>query len=253
MAVRTLLKFSFPVIAVLLLAGCVPSARGPIDTLRFASTEAGRNRCLFIFLPGRGDRPDSFEKEGFVAEVRKAKLPVDMMGADAHLGYYLKKNFPERLREDVITPAKKNGYEQIWLIGVSMGALGALWYDGAYPGDVAGLVALAPYLGEPEISREVFLAGGLAAWNPPTIAENDLQRQIWRGLKVFEPREKTFARVYMGYGLQDRFAVPDGIFAEVLPGEQVFKTDGGHDWATWRRLWTNILNRSILHQMNLHH
>lgn len=241
MPVRCFLKFSLLVIVTLVLTGCFPSARGPIETIYFTPQEGKHNRCLFIFLPGKGDRPESFETEGFVAAVRKAKLPVDMVGAYAHLGYYMEKTFLKRMKEDVITPAKRNGYEQIWLIGVSLGGLGALWYDGRYPGDVSGLVALAPYLGEPEMSREVSLAGGLSTWVPGPVADNDFQRQIWRGMKTFVPWKKTFGRVYLGYGLLDRFAFPDGVFAEVLPGGQVFTADGGHDWDTWRRLWGDIL------------
>ena len=241
MIMRSMIKPALTVIALIALAGCVPSARRPMETVSFGAQDARRNHCLLIFLPGRGDRPESFEAEGFVEAVRKAKLPVDMMGAYAHMGYFLGKTFPERFREDVIKPAKRNGYEQIWLVGVSLGGLGALWYDGKYPGEVSGLVALAPYLGEPETSREVSLAGGLASWQPGPVAENDFQRQIWRGMKTFVPWTKTSGRVYLGFGLEDGFAIPDGVFADVLPAGQVFTANGGHDWDTWRKLWNEIL------------
>ncbi len=242
MGPRLLLKLGVLMLSVLFLAGCVPTPKAPMETVQFTASDPARNKVLFVFLPGKGDRPESFEAEGFVDAVRKERLPVDMMGAYAHLGYYLGKTFPLRLREDVIEPAIRKGYEQIWLVGISMGGLGALWYDGKYPGEVTGLVALAPYLGEPEIAREVSLSGGLSLWEPGDLSENDFQRRIWHGLKVFAPREKTFARVYLGYGLQDGFALPDGVFAKALPRRQVFTAEGGHDWDTWRRLWTEILN-----------
>ncbi len=238
---RSLVKLGVLMLSVLLPAGCVPPAKAPMETVYFTASDPARNQVLLVFLPGKGDRPQSFEAEGFVEAVRKAKLPVDMMGAYAHLGYFLGKTFPGRFREDVIRPAKRKGYEQIWLIGVSLGGLGALWYDGKYPGEVAGLVTLAPYLGEPETSREISLAGGLASWHPGPVAENDFQRQIWKGMKNFVPWRKTSGRVYLGYGVEDRFAIPDGVFADVLPAGQVFTANGGHDWGTWRRLWSDIL------------
>ena len=37
---------------------------------------------------------------------------------------------------------------------------------------------------------------------------------------------------------------PDGMLAEVLPMEQVFTVEGGHDWPTWRGLWEEILKEN---------
>jgi pimeloyl-ACP methyl ester carboxylesterase len=242
MSLRKFLRLTIPVVFVFLLVGCVPPAKTPMNTVFFTATEPARNPVLLIFLPGKGDNPESYETEGFVKAVKKLNLPVDMLGADAHIGYYLKGNFPERLEKDVIIPAKAKGYERIWLIGISLGGLGVLWYDGKYPGEVEGLVSLSPYLGEPEMGREVSKAGGLASWKPSHIAGDDMQRRIWQGLKVYLAPDKTWSRVYLGYGLQDRFAGPDGVFAAVLPDRQVFTCQGGHDWDTWRSLWTKVLD-----------
>jgi pimeloyl-ACP methyl ester carboxylesterase len=235
----------------LLLSGCIPPATSPMRTVYFTPQEPGENRTLFVFLPGKWDDPGSFKKEGFIEAVREANLAVDMIGVDAHLGYYFKGIFPARLREDVIIPAKEKGYDQIWLIGISLGGLGALWYDGRFPGDVAGLVAIAPYLGEPETSREISLAGGLANWNPGHIAANDFQKQIWRGLKIYTQRKENFDHIYVGYGLQDDFAATNGVFCQVLPEEQVSTCYGGHDWDTWRLLWVDILKKLTVREADL--
>jgi pimeloyl-ACP methyl ester carboxylesterase len=219
-----------------------------MDTVYFDPEGPKQNSCLIVFLPGRWNSAASFADEGFVAAVRQVGLHADMMAAGAQMGYYLEHTFPERLHKDVILPAKNRGYGQIWLVGVSIGGLGALWYDGEHPGELAGIVVLAPYLGEPETYGEVSRSGGLVKWAPPSIADNDWQRKIWINLKTFETRQKSLARLYLGYGLHDRFAVPDGMLAEVLPREQVFTVEGGHDWATWRRLWNEILKKSALAQ-----
>jgi hypothetical protein len=91
----------------------------------------------------------------------------------------------------------------------------------------------------------------LSKWSPGHIAGNDFQKQIWRGLKLYTQRKKNFARVYVGYGLQDEFAVTNGVFCQVLPGDQVFKCEGGHDWDTWRLLWADILKVLTVHEVNL--
>jgi hypothetical protein len=54
------------------------------------------------------------------------------------------------------------------------------------------------------------------------------------------------SRVYLAYGVQDDFAEADGLLAEVLPDDQVFFTEGGHDWPTWLRLWKSILQKSLM-------
>jgi pimeloyl-ACP methyl ester carboxylesterase len=242
------LKILLLLVQVLMVTGCAQQAKVPMETVYFNQSGERQNDCLVVFLPGRWNTAASFADEGFVSAVRRTGLHVDMMAAEAHMGYYLEHTLPERLREDVIIPAKNRGYEHIWLIGISLGGLGALWYDGKYPGELEGMVLFAPYLGEPETYMEVFRSGGLAKWNPPPLAEDDYQRKIWLSLKSFEACEKNFARIYLGYGLQDKFAVPDGMFAEVLPKEQVFTVEGGHDWPTWRSLWEEILRESVLAQ-----
>jgi pimeloyl-ACP methyl ester carboxylesterase len=222
-------------------AGCVPATTTPIPTVSFNRDNAPRHHVLLVFLPGRHNDPVSYDEEGFVAAVRRAGVQADMMAVDAHLGYYQEYTFLPRLKEDVITPAKQQGYRQVWLVGISLGGFGALWYDIENPGDLAGVVALAPYLGDPEVVGEVRLAGGLAAWNPPQDGVIDDQHKIWRGMKTYTEREKSGKRLFLGYGLQDKFAEADGLLAAVLPPDQVYSIAGGHDWPTWKVLWDRVL------------
>jgi pimeloyl-ACP methyl ester carboxylesterase len=230
-----------PCLFACMMAGCVPAATTPVSTVRFGLEGEPQKPVLLVFLPGRGDNGARFETEGFVAAVRRAGVQADMMAVDAHLGYYQERTLLPRLREDVIAPAKQRGYRQIWLVGISLGGFGALWYDIENPGDLAGVVAVAPYLGGPEVVSEVGRAGGLAAWNPPQEGAIDDQHRIWRGMKTYAEREKSGKRLFLGYGLQDSFAEADGLLAAVLPPDQVFSCSGGHDWRTWRVLWDRVL------------
>jgi pimeloyl-ACP methyl ester carboxylesterase len=202
-----------------------------------------------LFLPGRGDTTRSFEKEGFLQAVRRALPDADLIGVEAHLGYYLDHTIVTRLREDVIIPAKDQGYQDIWLIGVSMGGVGALLYDSTYPGEVTGVLVLAPYLGRESLVQKIRTAGGVERWQSSRDVHEDnsdseaqFTALIWSRLKFYEDQKRTIGRVYLGFGNQDRFNATDSIFGDMLPAEQVFTAKGGHDWFTWNLLGERMIN-----------
>jgi pimeloyl-ACP methyl ester carboxylesterase len=159
-----------------------------------------------------------------------------------------------RLREDVIIPAKEQGYRDIWLIGVSLGGVGALLYDTTYPGEVTGVLALAPYLGSEAVVQKIRTAGGVERWQssrkmhdePDSDSEAQFTALIWSRLKVYEDRKRTIGRVYLGFGNQDRFNTTDSIFGDMLPAGQVFTAKGGHDWSTW-----NLLGERMIHAVSV--
>jgi pimeloyl-ACP methyl ester carboxylesterase len=233
------------VLLALFILSCTPPLTVPIKTVDFTPSGGKRRPTLLVFLPGLRDRSAVFADKGFIDAVRASGVEADMIGVDAHLGYYEKKQFLARMKEDVIDPARRQGYRNIWLVGISLGGFGALWYDIENPGDLAGIVALSPYLGEEEVVAEIARAGGLKEWSFPASGELDDQDRIWRGLKRYESRERSLGRVYLGYGLDDKFAVPDGMLAALLPPDQLFTMEGGHRWPVWRALWDLILKRRV--------
>jgi len=113
------------------LVSCVPASTVPIGTTSFHRSEKAERRSLLVFLPGRGDTVSSYEKEGFIKLLAGLGGAVDSLGVEAHLGYYRDRTLLQRLREDVFIPAKADGYSDIWLVGISMGGLGAVLYDAA--------------------------------------------------------------------------------------------------------------------------
>src|SRR5690625_6784033 len=74
---------------------------------------------------------ESFPNHGFVAT--GSELDIDMLAADAHFGYYRERTFVQRLHEDIILPARQQGYQHIWLLGLSMGGFGAVLYCNEHP------------------------------------------------------------------------------------------------------------------------
>ena len=224
----------------------------PMPTLHDSNGCGTTTHTLLVLLPGRGMTLREMERHGFVAALQAQGLAVDVLRADAHLGYYKDRSILERLRTDVIAPAQAAGYRSIWLAGISLGGLGALLYADAHPEDVAGLLLLAPYLGDDETAKTVVAAGGLLQWQPPPGPPSDGDAEIaiaaWRSAQGVLRRAASGnpMPLSLGYGLSDRFAVPQQVLARALPPERVFTAPGGHDWDPWLGLWQRMLAASGL-------
>lgn len=233
------------------LPGCGWLPREPVAPMpvrRFPAACGPRPDTLLVLLPGRGMTLGELEREGFVDAVRRQRLAVDVVLADAHIGYFKAKTVVDRLREDVIAPARAQGYRQIWLAGISLGGLGALLYTEERPGDVAGVLLLAPYLGEPEATQEVAAAGGLRQWAAPTgpVPDTAFDRRLWRSLQSRLRPGASSAPIYLGYGLQDRLAASHAVLAGALTPSHVVNAPGGHDWDPWHGLWERLLTLAPL-------
>ena len=238
--------------ALLLLAGCggMRTARGPLESRLEKSSCTPNADTLLVLLPGAYSHPDEFRREGFIQALNDNRLAVDAMLVDAHLGYYHAKTILDRLSQDVIVPARNNGYQSIWIGGISVGGFGGLLYAQTHPGDLAGLVTIAPYLGERALGADITNAGGLARWNGPLNAppgsdpRKPDETQLWQWLRGYVGNTATFGArppLYLGYGTDDRFVFSHGLLAAALPRERVFTTEGGHDWPEWTRLWRRML------------
>ncbi len=219
-----------------------------MDTYFEPSACAARADTLVVFLPGAYSRPDEFVREGFIDALRRRRIAADAMLVDAHLGYYDSRTIVERLDADVIAPARARGYHAVWLVGISIGGLGALVHEAMRPGGVAGIVLLAPYLGQRLLATDIAIAGGLRAWKAPAgplpSPEQEEDVRLWRWLQAYgaSPLPAGRPALYLGYGLDDRFAFSHRLLAAALPPERVFTTEGGHDWPAWRRLWQQALD-----------
>ena len=231
----------------LLLSGCVASMRAPVP-LRAVEHAASSSpaRCLIVFLPGRGDRAETFEERGFVEAIRSRKLSADVLAADATFGYYMKGTFLERLQTDVIAPAKARGHREIWLIGPSMGGFGSLFYSRAHAADVTGVLAIAPFLGERDVIQEIVEAGGLRNWTAPARVDvpdrDNYQRELWRWLQAVTQGREAAPLIFSGYGKSDRLSTADALLTAELPASRVFLTEGGHEWPAWQRILAAFLD-----------
>ncbi|MHB8873149.1 MAG: alpha/beta hydrolase-fold protein [Myxococcaceae bacterium] len=237
-------------VAALTGAGCAAWLPAAVPMKKVAYPHASAPaRCLLVLLPGRGDGAGTFEEHGFVGAVRARGLSVDLVAADATMGYYFKGILPERLRADVIEPAKARGYEKTWLLGISMGGMGALMSAERSPGIADGLVLFAPYLGDDALVREIEASGGLARWDPGPLDERfdeeTYQRHVWAWLKAAAAAGRPPIYLAVGEG-DERMARGVRVLAQALPPQQVSRAPGGHDWPPWTRLWSGLLESSQL-------
>ncbi|HEY1503256.1 MAG TPA: hypothetical protein VGF92_03095 [Stellaceae bacterium] len=199
-------------------------------------------RALLVMLPGIGMAADEFAAHGFVSAVHDRRLPIDIVAIQPELDLYLEGKIAGALHDTVISPAMARGYRRLWLLGISVGGMGALLYAAARLASVDGLVLLAPFLGTPGTLAEVSAAGGITAWPPENTRATTVERKMLLWLRSFLARSPTRPALYLGYGRDDRFARGHDLLAQHLPQQQVVVGGGGHDWATWTSLWLRILN-----------
>ncbi|MEO8936642.1 MAG: alpha/beta hydrolase [Burkholderiaceae bacterium] len=222
----------------------------PIVARTVATQCASPVDTLIVLLPGAYDHAEDFVAEGFVAALQSRHIAADIALVDATIPYYRERIIVTRLETDVIAPARARGIRHIWLAGISLGGLGSLIYANERHGVVDGLLLIAPYLGERSVTAEVTASGGLARWAPPgRIPDDDGDRRIWQWLKTLTmtpPTEAGLPVVYLGFGVDDRFATSHRLLAATLPPDHVFTAPGTHDWPAWRPLWSAMLDAAPL-------
>jgi pimeloyl-ACP methyl ester carboxylesterase len=205
-------------------------------------------KCLIVFLPGAGDNGRAYYEHGFVKKVRDHQLSADVVSSDATFRYYFKGTFLERFEKDVLAPYLAKNYEHVWLIGISMGGFGSLFYPSQRPGQIDGVLALAPWLGDDELTRKIHEAGGLKAWQAPEKApvnEDNYQQQLWRWLKAVNLENEPGPKIWLGWGTKDQaMAGSDEMLGAVMQKDHLFSAEGGHEWKPWTEMFEKFLTVS---------
>ena len=234
------MRLTFLLLAIGLLPGCYPKGdpTQPIPTSLVPAPQAvSKPSTLVVVLPGRGDDLNGLRRARIAEAIHAAWPDADVMLTGLALSYYMTQSAEPRLHAEVIEPARARGYSSIWLVGASLGGMGAILYDRAYPGTIDGMVLLAPYLGDKEILRSIDAAGGVATWQPPamrsTIDRDNFQIELWRHLKSWDTQPSKARNVWLAYGDRDGFRKSMPLLIPLLRPEQVSVRDGGHAWTVW--------------------
>jgi hypothetical protein len=225
------------VIFAVMLSGC--AALQPTEQPIPANWHVGEvpSDTLVVFLRGARGRADQFEQVGIIELLAESGLNWDAVTVDAHMGYYRERSVVNRIDQDILEPARAQGYRHIWLSGPSLGGFGSLlfWCQTRHD-DIAGIISLAPYLGGRAILNEIEAAGSLEQWQPAGAgAEHEVL--IWQCLQGGFPEDLP---VWLAWGESDRMARGNLLLARQLPDARVLTSEGGHRWNVWMPLWAQI-------------
>lgn len=215
---------------------------GFVTRQHHADPRPGKNRLLLVMLPGAGMTAADFVTQGFVDDARTGETIVDVVAAQPDQLQYLDGSVPRVLADAVLDPAREAGYRRIWLLGISLGGMGALSCASACPSGIEGLILLAPFIGTHGTMAELARAGGFAGWPPAASAATDLERTILAWLKNYLAGPAVPA-LWLGHATLDRFASGHRLLAAALPRERVVQVEGRHDWTAWRAAFRAIITR----------
>ena len=237
---RRRLSLALPLAAL----GCSPPRLPVVPMRRIAlPLRAARSAPMaIVMLPGAYSMPEDFIGEGFVDALRARRVPADVHLVDAHLGYFERGLLLERLTADVVDPLRAGGVRSLWFVGISLGGFAALAAALQRPADIAGALAIAPYVGRRALVQQMVAAGGVSAWRATQREAGDGEAARWIELADASPGRRAGLHLYSG--LADRFAEEQRLFAGLLPEANVQWVDGGHDWPAWRQLWALWLERA---------
>lgn len=187
-------------------------------------------RDLLLMLPGAYFQPGDYAAHGMIdalpSDIEAVEVPpCPERYFDGDVGQWLHHAF--------VAPSAGR---RIFMLGISLGAMGALMHEQAHPGTVAGMVLLSPFLGTRGLIAEAVAAGGLRAWQQGDIRAGDIERRLLAGVARHLPQN-----LHLGCGRDDRYADASSLLARLLPPPRVLWMDGGHDWTCWRALWSQIV------------
>lgn len=248
---RRVLVASLLVLSTLVLGtGCgmaayfVRDTHVPMQALEVRMDRYERRSCLVVFMPGMLDTPDTFRERGFLDDAARASDRCDLVAVDAHFGYYRTGQIRQRVRRDILRLAESRGYDEFWIVGISMGGMGTMLVAQDNPGRVAGVVLLAPFLGDDALIESIEAAGGLAEWQPADDLDpydsDEFDDAMWAWLRGYAGGAEPRPELYMGHG-DDDVRAGVALLAATQSPQRFGTTPGGHNWNTWRVLWRRLL------------
>lgn len=219
-----------------LLSGCAFFGSPPKPMPQIAVPGKAPGKLLVVVLPGFAIDQDGMRDEGVAAAIQRGWPEADVILTGGTFPYYRTGTLVQRLHEDVIVPARKRGYQEIWLAGGSMGGMGALLYEQNFPGAMTGILLMSPFLGGNDLFEEFRDAGGLHKWPPGDLGVIDgenYQRHVWKMIQGWKQKPHLARRVWLVCGTEDSLFSDAKVLANEIPQSQAIFGPGKHDWEFW--------------------
>lgn len=209
-----------------------------------------RSDTLLILVHGRMDTAKSFDEAGLIQDLRDRGSTADIVSLGAAPDLFRRRIFADSVEQQVVAPARAQGYERVFIAGVSRDGMGVLTYARKYPNSVDGVLVIAPFLG-PRALVEDIERQGPTSWNleaaSPSVKSmmagwapaRDLP-EMWAWL--YQLDSEPHPPLHMAWGTTDGFAPTVEKVAARMPASHSYATEGEHDWETWRRLWGMFLD-----------
>ena len=232
--------------AVLLLSACsfIGAPEKPMPSIAVPGKAPGK--VLIIVLPGFAIDHHGMQEEGVAAAIQRGWPEADVVLAGATFPYYRTGTLIQRLHEDVIVPARKRGYKEIWLAGGSMGGMGALMYEQNNPGAMTGILLMSPFLGGDDLFEEFRDAGGLHQWQAGDLGVIDgenYQRHVWKMIQGWKHKPHLARRVWLVCGTEDSLFSDAKVLANEIPKDQAIFGPGEHTWSFWIPAAENVMRK----------
>ena len=212
----------------------------PVESIRYFpegqdNATNKTQRKLMILLPGLGDKVTAFDTHGFTKTLHNKYPEFDAIALNAHFKYYKNHVIADRIHEDIVLPAIRAGYQDIYIAGNSLGGLGALLYLKSYPDYVHSILPIAPYLGEKKEYQHLL--------DNSERREGDFILDLWPWITSLSDEQKR--KIHLAYGLNDKFAQPNALLSRHIHPEQTITIKGKHRWTTWKQLWPTLLDSAL--------
>ena len=233
------------ILVICTLASCASSGNSQLPLTLNKISSGKPTSDLLVMFPGINSPGTDFIQHGFVSMFQHRYPDVDIILVDTRFAYIKDDNIAERIQNEIILPARRDGYKKIGFTGISLGGLSALKYSKTFAGNLDGIVLIAPYLGEQSAIEDLLASRAPFAWSELNTNSRDKTIRLWRYLLNKTQGKKSKDRLFIAYGESDRFSDMQRFLASLLDKNNVFTEKGGHNWTVWKKLWQTMLDKKI--------